>query len=390
MSIQDSRGNVLEFTSNVVTVTDGNSQPHRFHAMWLRDNMVSATTRDATSGQRLLRVTDIPQDVSIRSAAIECDTLCLVFGPDDLAVTFPLDKLFTDSYDRQRPEEHGWLAPEIELFGSNTDPGQFVADFSDVMTDDKSLYTWLSGVQRWGIGRLVDGPTAEQTVVRVAERFGYVRETNYGRFNNVRPSASRANLADSELALQAHTDNPYRDPVPTLQLLHCVANQSTGGETLMVDGFAAVKALQSKSPEAFDILSKYPARFEYYGNGTQCLTSKACLIDVMVDGQLRGVRFNNRSIAPLVDVPFDVMEAYYEAYRSLSDIIDSGEHAVRFALKPGHVVLFANTRAMHARTAVTQRAETRWLQGCYADIDGLLSTLGVLSRQFSPTSNECS
>lgn len=388
MSNQDSRGNVLAFTSNVVTVTDVNGQPQRFHAMWLRDNMVSATTRDATSGQRLLRVTDIPQDVFIRSAAIEDDTLCLVFGPDDLAATFPLDKLFADSYDRQRPEEHGWLAPEIELFGSNTDPGQFVADYNDVMTDDKSLYTWLCGVQRWGIGRLVDGPTAEQTVLRVAERFGYVRETNYGRFNNVRPSSSRANLADSELALQAHTDNPYRDPVPTLQLLHCVANQSTGGETLMVDGFAAVKALQSKSPEAFDVLSKYPARFEYFGNGTQCLTSKVCLIDVMVDGQLRGVRFNNRSIAPLVDVPFDVMEAYYEAYRSLSNIIDSGEHAVRFALKPGHVVLFANTRAMHARTAVTQRAETRWLQGCYADIDGLLSTLGVLSRQFSPTSNE--
>ena len=59
-------------------------------------------------------------------------------------------------------------------------------------------------------------------VAAVAETFGYVRETNYGRVFDVRVEAAPANLASTGLALRPHTDNPYRDPVPTVQLLHCL------------------------------------------------------------------------------------------------------------------------------------------------------------------------
>ena len=39
--------------------------------------------------------------------------------------------------------------------------------------------------------------------------------------------------------LQAHTDNPYRDPVPTLQIFYCLENSVEGGENMVVDGFRA-------------------------------------------------------------------------------------------------------------------------------------------------------
>jgi gamma-butyrobetaine dioxygenase len=39
---------------------------------------------------------------------------------------------------------------------------------------------------------------------------------------------------------------------------------------------------------------------------------------------------------------------------------------------------FDNTRILHARTAFTAAGE-RHLQGCYADLDGLESTLEVLT-----------
>ena len=47
--------------------------------------------------------------------------------------------------------------------------------------------------------------------------FGYVRETNYAMVFEVRVEADPTNLAYTGLGLQAHTDNPYRDPAPTLQ-----------------------------------------------------------------------------------------------------------------------------------------------------------------------------
>ena len=49
-------------------------------------------------------------------------------------------------------------------------------------------------------------------------------------------------------------------------------------------------------------------------------------------------------------------------------------------LGPGDCLIFDNTRVLHVRTAFA-RGGARHLQGCYADLDGLLSTLAVLGRK---------
>ncbi|TIO37565.1 MAG: gamma-butyrobetaine dioxygenase, partial [Mesorhizobium sp.] len=78
----------------------------------------------------------------------------------------------------------------------------------------------------------------------------------------------------TNLGLQAHTDNPYRDPVPTLQILACIENTVEGGESSVVDGFAVAAALQAENSNGFRLLSSYPARFEYAGSSGVRLQSK--------------------------------------------------------------------------------------------------------------------
>ena len=56
------------------------------------------------------------------------------------------------------------------------------------------------------------------------------------------------------------------------------------------------------------------------------------------------------------------------------------EFLLRLRLSPGDCLIFDNTRVLHARTAFAATGE-RHLQGCYADLDGLLSTLAVLRRR---------
>ena len=104
------------------------------------------------------------------------------------------------------------------------------------------------------------------------------------------------------------------------------------------------------------------------------------MIELSPDGELIGVRFNNRSCSAITDVPFDDMEAYYTAYRQLGDIIDDPAMEVSFRLEPGDSFLVDNTRVLHARKAYSGTG-TRWLQGCYADLDGLRSTLAALEAQ---------
>jgi gamma-butyrobetaine dioxygenase len=71
------------------------------------------------------------------------------------------------------------------------------------------------------------------------------------------------------------------------------------------------------------------------------------------------------------------MPGYYAAYRRFAEIIDDPSMAVRFKLSPGECFIVDNTRVLHARTGYASTG-TRWLQGCYPDKDGLLSTLATI------------
>ena len=177
--------------------------------------------------------------------------------------------------------------------------------------------------------------------------------------------------------MQAHTDNPYRDPVPTMQILYCLQNSTSGGDSKVVDGFKAAILLKDKNQDYFNLLSKYCARFEYNGDEKTHLESRRPMIELSPDGEIIGIRFNNRSAAPLTNVPYDDMLNYYEAYRAFSDIINDPIMSVNFKLSPGECFIVDNTRVLHARTEYSG-AGTRWLQGCYVDKDGLLSTISTM------------
>ena len=138
--------------------------------------------------------------------------------------------------------------------------------YARIAADRQALGRWLADVRRYGFAVLRDVPTEPGTLCKVAELFGYVRETNYGRWFEVRAEVNPSNLAYTNLGLQAHTDNPYRDPVPTMQILACLENTVEGGDSIVVDGFAVAARLKAEDPRGFKLLSGHPARFEYAGS----------------------------------------------------------------------------------------------------------------------------
>ncbi len=152
-----------------------------------------------------------------------------------------------------------------------------------------------------------------------------------------------------------------------------------GGESIVIDGYTAAERLWAETPRGFELLSRYCARFEYAGARGVRLRSKRPIIELGADGELIAVRFNNRSAAAFTDIPYDDMADYYAAYRRLAELIEDPTLAVRFRLTPGELFIVDNLRVLHARSPITSGGE-RWLQGCYADIDGLLSTLAVLEE----------
>ncbi len=349
----------------------------RFHAVWLRDNALDEETRAAGNGQRLITLADIPEDTRVIEARLGDSNLEIGFGPDQKKTRFPLSWLLANSYESFGPREPGWLDARIETWDGT---GNLLrCRFDEVVGSPEGLRRWLGGLRRHGIALTTEGPREGGALLRLVERFGFVRETNYGKWFEVRSETAPSNLAYTGLGLQAHTDNPYRDPVPTLQILYCLEDAAEGGESYVVDGFRAAQRLRDEAPEDFDLLTRFCARFAYAGTSNVRLSARRPMIELAPDGELAAVRFNNRSAAPLRDVPYDLVPDYYRAYRRFATILDAPDMAVEFKLAPGEAFVVDNTRVLHGRRGFTSGGR-RWLQGCYADKDGALSTLAVLEE----------
>jgi gamma-butyrobetaine dioxygenase len=352
----------------------------RFPAVWLRDNCPCAQCTDPRSGQKFSAITDLPDDLAVAAAEDAGESVVVTYGPDRHRSVFSRAWLTGHALDghgdgdgRTEDDKVLWMAADL--------PGLPEASWPHYLAEPAERVRGLDAVLRLGFVLLRDVPAEPGLVREVAASFGYVRETNYGRLFDVRVEPAPGNLAYTSRAILPHTDNPYRDPVPTVQLLHCLRAAGDGGDTGLVDGFAAARYLRDRDREAFGVLTGTAVSFGYRDNGTELRASQP-LIQLGPRGRIRGVRFNNRSARPL-RLPYDEVTAFYAAYRRWADLLAEPERQVRLRLSPGDCLIFDNTRILHARTAFSLPAggsAGRHLQGCYADLDGLASTLAILGR----------
>ncbi len=363
---------VEAMAADALTIAWPDGARHRFDALWLRDNAAGAAHRHADNDQRLFDIADLPERVTIADAHVDAaGRIAVGFEPEGLSVAYGPDWLRAHAYDGAdaRPWPESWDARLAERLDWH--------DYTAVTRDPAALYAWLDAVRRDGVALMKGVPVEEGMVCRLVSLFGYVRETNYGRLFDVRSEAKPVNMAFTSAGLGVHTDNPYRDPVPGLQLLHCLSADATGGASIVVDGFEAARRLKETAPEDYALLTRWRVPFRYR-NATTDLQARRPLIEADEGGRPTAIAYNNRSIAPL-DLPADVMPAFYRAYRRFSQILGDPDLAVRFEMAPGDLFVVDNRRVMHGREAFT--SGTRHLQGCYADRDSLLSQLSVMERQ---------
>jgi gamma-butyrobetaine dioxygenase len=362
-------------------------RPVRFPAVWLRDNCPCPGCVAPGTGQKLNDITDIPNGLAITRTEDAGESVLVTLGPDQHRSAFPRSWLEEhtlgdgdgDGDGRTEDDKDLWLPADLD-----PETGRPAMSWPRYLAGGKAGA--LAAVLRLGFVLLRDVPAEPGTVLEVAASFGYVRETNYGRLFDVRvehQGSAPGNLAFTSRAIRPHTDNPYRDPAPTVQLLHCLRAAGEGGDTGLVDGFAAAAELRATDSESFGALTKTPVSFGYVDKETD-LRASLPLIQLSPRGRVRGVCFNNRSMRPLRR-PYAEVTAFYTAYRQWAELLAQPGRQLNLRLAPGDCLVFDNTRVLHARTAfsMSEGSPGRHLQGCYADLDGLASTLAVLTREES-------
>jgi gamma-butyrobetaine dioxygenase len=344
-------------------------------AIWLRHNCQCTACRHP-NGQRLVEFLDIPEDIAPRTVRLMADGgLEVAWNGDGHVSAFSAAWLAAHSL---APAARAARRPRPVLWGAELADAIPRADWQELCRSADAERRALQAIVDFGFLILSNVPPKSGAVVEVGNRLGHVRVTNYGVHFDVRSVPKPNNLAYTAVALGVHTDNPYRDPTPGLQLLHCLEADAPGGDTILVDGFKAAEDLRAQDPTAFSLLSWLPVDFRF-ADAEADLATRVPIISVDSEGYLTAVHFNNRSMAPL-DAPEDMIVPWYDAYRRFASLLRRPEAELTLRLAPGDLMVMSNVRTMHGRTAFDVNAGRRHLQGCYVDLDGLESRLRVLSR----------
>ena len=365
---------------NELTIEIAGGSRFPIHPLWLRERCRDSKTIDLRTEQRLEDPSDWDLQLGLTCVAeVEPGRYRIRFT-DGHEADFLAREILAEA--DLLPGDHD--CPPVRLWdGSLTDIPRLAWVSNPTEAVEAS---WLKPFLELGFVIFTGVPTETKQVLKVGSTFGHVRDTNFGMHFDVRSLPDANDLAYTSLFLDPHTDNPYRSPVPGVQLLHCLANETSGGLSTLVDGFAAAETLRSQDPDAFRVLSRTPVRFRFRDVDTELVRSSS-LIEVDGVGGLQAINFSPRlDYVPLL--PPAELTVYFGARKKLDALLRSPKYEIRFLLNAGDLMMMDNRRLLHGRTAFDTREGLRHLQGCYIDVDGPRSAYRVLRRKLSASGSQ--
>lgn len=369
----------LTWSPDAVVIDWGNGTRAEYPSVWLRDNCPQ--DRDTGNGQRLVDIADLPADPRISAASSDAGRVQISWVGETRTAEFDAAWLAAHApgIEQRRSD-----APSMWLEGAHLDARRDFAWASpaSLRADPRARGEWIRRLVSQGIAFLERVPATHHAILEAVSLAGRVIDTNYGVVFDVRSVPQPENLAYSDLGLGLHTDNPYREPVPGFQALHCLAAAPDGGENLFADGFAIAEHLRSTHPGMFSILTTTLVPFRYRAKDAD-LYAERPLIELDAGGRIFAINYNNRSIAPLNLSPAR-LKTFYAAYRAFGLELREPRYSMRTKLVEEQLVLFDNRRTLHGRTAYASARYLRHLQGCYLTRDSVLSELRVLERSLTP------
>ncbi len=331
------------------------------HPIWLRERTTEDGTVDAGSMQRLYDPAEL--DAALHAATIS--------NRDDRSTITWSDGHIQTVIHAALAQELGWQEDALALpapVGWSTEPSPFPRHRWPDESDADGVARALDDFWTHGFVVFSEAPTKPGSLQQIAGRFGPVRETNFGLLFDVFTKPNPVDLAYTPIELKAHTDNPYRHPVPSIQFLHCLVNDATGGESTLVDGLAAFDDYREIDPNGHQVLTDTMVTYRYQ-YGDERLEDRSPILETDRNGQFTGIRNSDR--LDFVDaIDPDILDVFYKARHGLRSLLNNPERRATFLLAPGDVMMMNNRRLLHGRNSFQITTGLRHLQGCYIELDG--------------------
>jgi len=246
----------------------------------------------------------------------------------------------------------------------------------------------------------------------------------YGSIFHVKSTPNAINIAYTSTELCPHQDLAYYESKPGLQLLHCVANDTSkikGGESILIDAMAAAYEFRSLAPHYFETLTKCNATFVKQREGAFMVYSRPhiqvkCHESDKEHTEIVAVHWAPPFEGPL-RIPAELIQPYFEAYSAFELMVDksinpqkrsietgidlslalelskyANDYTWEYRLNPGEMIVFNNTRMLHGRRAFEEMSNvsieatdhqgvySRHLIGAYTNIDDSLNAYRTILK----------
>ncbi|XP_046399888.1 gamma-butyrobetaine dioxygenase-like isoform X3 [Ischnura elegans] len=298
-----------------------------------------------------------------------------------------------------------WDARDFKRMNGDDSDNSWRFSYSDIMSKDSSLLAWLEYLQTMGIAMVVGSEPTNGQLRRLADRAAFVRRTHYGELFSVRAKNEPSNVAYTSEKLQIHTDLPYYEYKPGVNMLQCLVQwKGTGGENHLVDSYAVAELMRHEHPNEYNILSTTLVDWTDIGQEPEGVEEdieanvsqrerrafhsiyRAPVICEDHEGYIVRVNFSQPQRDSHFCVKLSQVSSWYSAFNVFIQLLHSPRYSVTYKLKEGEILTFDNLRICHGRggygtDAGMSESLERHVKGAYMDWDEVRSRIRTLRKK---------
>ena len=368
----------IEKNSSYLKVVWNDGEESKFNYMWLRDNCPTAHDKD--SRHRMFNILNVSKDINPKKYDVNKEgKLEIEWSEGDHTSYFDQKWLRENCYTIKNKKK--FISPyQLWDCSLEKDLQSIRIDHDEIISTDQGLIKWLELLHYKGIAIVTNAPTEKKSAFPVLNRISHTRETFFKTPFEVINIPKPNNSAYTAHALRNHMDLPWFELPPGYQFLHCLVNNSTGGNSSAIDGFAVADYLRKNEEEIFETLTTIPLKFrdkDYTQKSHRSFHAPA--ISLTKDNDFHDIRFSVATMDAL-DCHPDVMDKVYKAHHRFGNLLHDEKFQINFRLEPGDIFSFNNRRVLHGRTEFDPNSGHRHLQGYYMDRDEIIGRLNYLKK----------
>jgi gamma-butyrobetaine dioxygenase len=350
----------VQITESSLKIIKNKKLEYELPFLWLRDNCPCNYCRVKETQEKRFMLSSIPVDLKPKIVNVNEDAIN-IFWPDDHETSIN----FKDIEFLTQPRK-----PKKILWADTFIPNYY--DWSELLQNNDVAIEAFSDFISTGAICIKNSPCTPNSLEKLTPKLGPIREVLFERIHNVSVDGHVYNIAHTSLEVPPHNDFASYSWPPSVQALHMLENECSGGESMIVDGYKVLSDLREDCPDFFDVLRTFTVPFREFDEENETYANEP-IIRLNSLNEVIGLRYSNQ-LMQMIDPRKQNIDLFYKAYHELCKRVNDKKYKSIFRLDAGNILLVSSHRVLHGRKKFKPDGK-RHLQDAYYELDNIENNL---------------